>query len=216
MAVAGLFAGALSANAAVSYGILDSSVQGAGNTADVFASEAVYGTDWGVPTTGSITSITPPPGAVPGEFKSPWVNTAESELVSASYFSVGGSSEPSPQTVMFDTALTGIKLLWGSIDIYNWIVFNEGAADEATVTGTDILTALGDPLDAGPEQVALVNFWGSIDSMTFYSASPTGTDYPAFEFAVSTVPLPAGVLLMGLGLAGMGGARVAQKRRKSA
>lgn len=213
---------AAAANAAT-VGLLATSTQGVGNTADLYASEYYAytpdGATWYDGAMGSLTasaapSVTPPPGSVNNEFQTPFNNTGISE--SQSYFAVGGESGgqggSSPMTLELANAVSGLKILWGSIDAYNTIEFFDSFGDSiGAFTGTDIIAAFGLPGKSSTfEQVAKLYFAADagedIKYITFTSTSS------AFEFALSEVPVPAsGLLLMG-GLAGVG----ALRRRKKA
>ena len=168
----------------------------------MFAPEADFGTDWGVGIASGGFDIVGP-GSLGGQYRSPWEGTGDE--ATGTYFSVGGTSQPSPQSITFDAVITGITMLIGSVDSYNSFLFNEGGAHETLITGTDILTLLGNPGDNPPEEVALVRFQGPITSLKVSSTQA------AAEFAVAAVPVPfAGLLL----LTGVGGAAAAYRRKQ--
>ena len=189
---------------AASVNILDSSVQAAGNDADVYA--AGYGgtTPLGAAWSGAAPLVSPPPGNVTGIFQSPFNNTGIVE--SQSYFSVGSPGGSggglSPATLTFTTIQSAFTMLWGSIDTYNTIQFFNGAASVGTWTGDTIAAMVGlGGSSPNYEVVALLNFFDfdtGFDSILFTSSQA------AFEFGLAPVPLPAGLLLFLSGLFGIG------------
>jgi PEP-CTERM motif-containing protein len=113
-------------------------------------------------------------------------------------------------TASYSTPINYFGLLWGTVDGYNSITLRSGSSSQ-TWTGSDILAAPG---FTGVNGSAYVNFFATPgttwNSITFSSSKAN------FEFdnaAISSVPEPAAVALIGLGfgLAGFGVFR----RRKS-
>ena len=202
--------------------VVDSSTQGAGNQAHLFAGSFganLNGATWSGDTDGI---ITPPPGSVTSANKSPWANTPVSESPARSYFSVGPKegSVDSPGTLSFASDQTSFEMLWGSIDSYNKIEFFAGATSQGSLTGAELVgntkgnvtgTFVGCGSAASFECVARLVFSGvtfnSIEFSSNATATGTGPDIAAFEFA--TVPLPAAAWL----LLGVSGALIAGKRR---
>lgn len=101
-------------------------------------------------------------------------------------------------------AVTYFGLYWGSIDKYNTISFWNGSNEVASFTGTDIANAASSAVDFGSTSL-FVNFFANGDTWTTIDLA---SSQPAFEsdnhaFADSSVPEPATMALMGLGLLGL-------------
>ena len=130
---------------------------------------------------------------------SPWDGTTVS---GTPYF----SSIFGTVTFTFAAVLDTFKIVWGSPDAYNSLKFYNGDTLVDTVTGSDITNEFGDNI---PNSLFTITNIGNFDSVRFTSTSA------AFEFAnvqaVSSVPLPAGGLLL---LSAFGGV-AALRRRKS-
>jgi hypothetical protein len=200
---------------AVSVSLIDSSPQGMGNTADVYASAYAGNTPIGAAFSDDAL-VTPPPGSIGGVYQSPFNNTGLADT--QTYFSVGGASgvngAPSPVTLTFGGPVDTFSILWGSIDSYNTIEFFSGATSLMAFTGTDIINQFalgGSPINY--EQVALLNFSDfGMDGLTSVQFS---SSQAAFEFALAPapIPLPASALLL---LGGLGGLGVISRQRKAA
>ena len=181
--------------------VLNSSVQGAGNQAAVYAGN--YSAS--VPT-GANFNIDPTvvSGNLGGVYLSPFANTP---LVGTqSFFSVGatrgGNGALSPVSLTYTTLQTGFSMLWGSIDSYNTLSFLNGSRVVKSWTGADI-NAL---LPGSGARVAQLGFdftGDGFNQVKFVSSSP------AFEFALGSnaVPEPGVLALIALGLVGVGVAR---------
>ena len=130
-----------------------------------------------------------------------------------SYFAVGPSHDASPATLTISgTAAYALNLLWGSIDGYNSIEFFSGVASLGVVSNTDIAPSSTEGAGVGASYVRIISDM-EFDSVVFTSTSN------AFEFAnvsVSEVPLPAGILLLGTALGGLGIARNRKAKKADA
>ncbi|NBC11313.1 MAG: VPLPA-CTERM sorting domain-containing protein [Planctomycetes bacterium] len=85
---------------------------------------------------------------------------------------------------------------------------------DGTNIDTNILPGSGGSNSNGSLAFVESSFTQAATSVTFLVDS-NNDGWGIDDVTVSAVPLPAGIALMGLGLAGFGGARVMQKRRKA-
>ncbi len=217
-----MFAASAVAASAGTVGLLDYSVQGIGNTADVYGAGYNGSTPVGASWSGAAPVVTPPPGNSGGNYQSPFNNTG---LVNTqSYFSVGGSSGtnggPSPLTLMFSTPQSTLKLLWGSIDDYNKIEFFDAANNPlGSATGAGVVSgfaALSSIASGAPgfEVVGLFQF--NFGPNELFSNVKFTSTRAAFEFALAAVPVPAAAWLMLSAIGGLGGLSFLSRRKKSA
>lgn len=206
--IAFLFA-ATSASAVPTFSLLDSSTQGTGNMADIFAADFGASTPAGAVWSGGASVVTPPPGNVANAYQSPFNNTAL--LDSQDFFTVGAPAEVggagSSAALTFDAPQTSFDILWGSIDSYNTIEFLDAAgASLASFTGADIVSQFGLG-GSGPnfEQVALLRLSADIEDA--FTTVAFSSSQPSFEFGLaglSVVPVPATVWLLLTAMFGLG------------
>lgn len=203
--------------------LLASSTNGVGNTAHLFApSFRAYtpvGASWDKDPT-----VTPPPGSVPGEYKSPFANTPLADT--QSYFSVAkgdkndGNGTTSPARLTFKAPQSMLKLLWGSLDNYQKIEFFSGATKLFSLTGQKEATDRGytPPNPAKPQNYEVVelvkfsNFRDRANNPAMFDSVVFSSTGKSMEFALAPIPLPAGGLLL---LTALGGV-VMLRRRKAA
>lgn len=193
-AIAALIGGAASA-ATISSG--GSSTQGAGNTAGIDFAEG-YGAF--VPAGAVATDLPVQTGNAAGQFQSPFNSNALTDT--DSFFA---APKDAPGSFTFGSERISFTLLWGSIDSYNILSFDNGFS----ITGTELIAELG--LGGTPdnfEEVALVtfDFENPFTTVTFLSDGRN-----AFEFAMAPVPVPAAGLML---LTALGGVGLARRRKK--
>lgn len=193
--------------------VIDSSTNGPGNQAHVFAGShnAVLpgGGTWAAGQAAMM--IDPPPGVSVGDYQSPFNNTPLVDV--NSFWSVGPGTGPSPSLIEYANQQNSFKFLWGSIDTYNTLTFLDNGNPVFSITGTTLaetyLGATGPNNTRGNyELVALVRFNDFQQSFNQVKFESSGA---AFEFAM--VPLPAAGWLL---LTALGGLAVAGRRRKAA
>ena len=194
--------GVVGASAATA-NLINSSTNGVGNTADVFAGS--YGAF--LPSTWSFDKtplVHVPPGNEPSIYQTPFNHTGLQET--RDYFSVGaedlvGDGATSPTTLTFGGSLIdSLDILWGSIDSYNTLEFFNGSTSLGSFDGNFIAGLLGLSGQTNYEHVALLHFSdiGGATKAVFTSTQA------AFEFALAPVPLPAALPLFGTALVGLG------------
>lgn len=115
----------------------------------------------------------------------------------ADYYAIGPANGGTSAVLSFGTTVMhNFSFVWGSVDDYNTVEFLNAAN---TVVFSVLGSALGAPKTAGAQ---LAQFFGlaGFTKVRFTSSSE------AFElgFVTASVPLPAGVLLLGSAMAGLG------------
>lgn len=196
------------AASAATISLLGDSEQGAANTAGVAFAEG-YGAF--TPAGAVAANLPVATGNAPGLFQSPF--NSNGLTGTESFFA---AEKDVPGSFTFAAARNTFTLLWGSIDTYNILSFDNGFS----ITGTEIINlfALGGTPD-NFEQVAEITFdftgsdfsgaEGAFSQVTFLSEGRN-----SFEFAMAPVPVPAAGLMLLTALGGMGIAR--RRNKKSA
>ncbi len=121
-------------------------------------------------------------------YRSPWEGTSN---YGAAYTAVRSGGVASYK---FDTDLTEISFLWGSVDTFNTILFKKDGVQIDYLTGNQVIGG-GAPASSGFVQIAIVA--ALFDEIVFQSSGDS------FEFAnlnVSAVPLPAALPLYAAGI----------------
>jgi hypothetical protein len=90
---------------------------------------------------------------------------------------------------------------WGSIDTFNTLTITDSRGYTFTITGTDLLNAIGGTASSSQSVVDITDGYGTITKAVFSS-----TGHNAFEaanFYEGTVPLPAALPMFGAALLGL-------------
>lgn len=220
-----LLASAVQAQA-VTVNVTNSSTNGAGNQAHIFAPTYDGTTPAGASWSSTAPLVLPPPANEGGVYQSPFNNTVLGNSTTSgddatpdnTYFSVGatsgGEGGTSPQTLTLASAVSEFTLLWGSIDSYNTISLLDGMGSVFfSYTGTQLINGAMIGTGSAPnfEEVALVTFvTDMMDSLIYgvkFESSQAALEFGLNRSAgqvVAPIPLPAGLLLLLSGLLGLG------------
>lgn len=197
------------------------STQGVGNMADVFAPTYAANTPAGASWGADDPTVANPPLSVNRNYKSPFLNTTLA--TTQSYFAAdirlddNGNGTEGKATLTYSTVQSAFKMLWGSVDKANKIVFKLAGVTAFSYTGAELGVLLGlvPPPTSPPgsfEEVVLLSFGGfgaGFDSIEFSS-----NDRPAFEFALPAAPAPIPVPAAGLMLlTALGGIAILRRRK---
>lgn len=101
---------------------------------------------------------------------------------------------------------TSLSLIWGSVDDFNVIEFYAGGVMVDMITGADLIPPVGTAPEAVLGVVATIKTDAMFDSFVMFADGGNSFEYSS----LATAPIPASILLMGGGLAGLG----ALRRRK--
>ena len=220
-------AGAATIAPGVNVFLVDTSTNGVGNQAGTFGAgfsgTTPAGAAWFSTVTGgsaiAAPLVTPPPANLDNVYLSPFANTS---LDSTTYFSVGavgdadGDAEgpeggTSPAVLRFASDQSLFRILWGSIDSYNTLSFFNNGSLVASLTGTQLVSLFslpGSPANYNQVASLVFGFDSGYDAIRFTSPQA------AFEFAISTVPLPAAAWMLIAAISGLG--FVARRSRQAA
>jgi hypothetical protein len=135
---------------------------------------------------------------VPGDRRSPWLdNTTPYSILSE------GGTAPAAAIYNFAPGTNVVSFLWGSPDIYNFVVFysgpngvpgteigTAGAANPEWFTGSDLACYATTCQQLGFDFVTFTDIGGTIGSMTLYDSGQA-----AFEFSnVDPSPVPGPIV----------------------
>jgi hypothetical protein len=133
---------------------------------------------------------------------------------SSQYLSVAWPSAAGTQTAAPGGGYNYFGLYWGSMDEYNTLAFYRNGNFIESVTGANVIlagTQLGDQMAAGSNRYVNFNFGSSTFDTVVFSTNGYAFESDNHAFGTTSVPEPATLGLLGLGLVG---ASLAKRRRK--
>jgi len=134
-------------------------------------------------------------GSVGGRYAAPNVDAA-GDRYTGNYLATGIGSF----TIDFPTATTVFAFLWGSVDTYNTIAFDTEHDGVVSFTGA-LMPSSNGYQGFGGSFYTLVT---SSDPFTSVTLSSSQYAFEAATFEFGTLPEPASLTLLGVGLAGLG------------
>lgn len=129
----------------------------------------------------------------------------------SNYYAVGsGPSYTGTATFTPGGAFTYFGLYWGSIDLYNSISFSLNGSVVASYSGADFPPSNGNQTSPNTNEYVnfLFNGGSSYDKVTFNTSTANfEMDNVAYGNVATSVPEPASLAVLGLGLAGLAALR---------
>lgn len=168
-------------------------------------------------------------GSVGGQYAAPYLSggngtgfgpggTDQSDGADTTPYITAGSTGANPNsavTLLFPSLERYMGILWGSVDAYNTLSLYNGDSLVGTITGSDVTASPNG--NQGVDGTIYVNIDALSTAYAFNKAVLTSSQF-AFEadnlaFNPMPVPEPAGVAVLGLGLAAIGWVRARKPHR---